>query len=295
MLIWHWAILRFYPQGIVASGTFTEANEAIGYIYSHWHIWDIITLNLGRLTIGWRGLMSVPPAAATMLIGTLMGDLLRRDDLEPQKKVRTLATWSAILIVIGFLWAFDLPFNKPRWTPCYLVYVSGVGAMLIAILYSIIDIHEIRGWTYPLVVFGTNALALYFISIMAKVLLLNTPRISDEHRFVFLLMKYSTFTFATIVIALCTARAVLIARRAFGAAAYAIIAIVLLMLAVMWTRAVTQPTILIGMDNLTVHILDIVKCALGPWAGGWLFTLVFIAFWWLVLEQMYRRKIFWKL
>src|SRR5438094_900109 len=80
LLLWHWAILRFYPQGVAPAGTFTERYEAIGYIYNHWPIWDWLTLHVGPMTIGWRGLLSVPLAAATMLIGTLIGDYLRRSD-----------------------------------------------------------------------------------------------------------------------------------------------------------------------------------------------------------------------
>ena len=227
LFIGHWAILRFYPQGDLPRGTFNEQFEAIGYIYSHWKFWDWITLHLGPVTIGWRGLMSVPPATATMLIGTLIGDRLRHTDLSERQKVSSMVRWGALMAAIGFLWAFDLPFNKPRWTPCYLLWTSGVGTMLIALLYWIIDVKQIRGWTYPLVVFGTNAIALYFCSILAKVLLLNTLHVHG------------------------------------------------------------QPVIMI--------LLETLKGALGPWAGGWTFTLGFILFWWVIMDQMYRRRVFWKL
>jgi len=42
-------------------------------------------------------------------------------------------------------------------------------------------------------------------------------------------------------------------------------------------------------------ILEWLKESLGAWAGGWTFTIVFVLFWWVILDQMYRRKIFWKL
>jgi predicted acyltransferase len=207
---------------MIPRGTFNRHFDAIGYIYDHWN-----TQNLGPIIISFRGLLSIPPAAATMVIGTLMGDLLRREDVDPQAKVKKLVMWGLLMTVIGFVWAFDLPFNKPRWTPSYLLYVSGVGTVLLAVLYHIIDVKHIRRWTYPLVVFGANAIALYFLSIMAKVLLLNTPRVHG--------------------------------------------------------RAVIEV------------ILSGLKRGLGPWAGGWTFTILFIAIWWAILDQMYRRKIFWKL
>jgi predicted acyltransferase len=222
LLVVHWALLKFYPQGDVPPGTFNQHFDAIGYIYDHWN-----TQNIGPIVVSFRGLLSVPPAAATMLTGTLIGDQLRREDFDPRKKVRGLVAWGMLMVLTGFLLAFDLPFNKPRWTPSYLLYTSGVGTVLLAVLYYLIDVKQRRRWTYPLVVFGTNAIALYFLSILAKVLLLNTPRVH-------------------------------------------------------------------GRPMIEV-ILSTLKNALGPWLGGWTFTILFIAIWWVILDQMYRRKVFWKL
>lgn len=226
----HWAILRFYPQGDFPAGTFTEKHNAIKYIYDTWPVWKATTLHAGPVTIGWIGMLSVSPTVATMLLGTLMGDRLRRGDIPPPVKARGLAWWGLILAVIGFVWAFDLPFNKPRWTPCYMIYVSGVGAMLIALLYWVIDIRKLRRWCHPLVVFGCNAIGVYFLSILLKVLLLNTPRLTLDGK----------------------------------------------------------------SDRLINHLMIALKQSLGAWAGGWTFTIVFVLFWYGVLEIAYRKKIFWK-
>ena len=87
LFMWHWAVLRFWPQGDAPRGTFTEAHNAISAIYAQpWFVWR--TVEIGPwISMNWKGFMSVPPAAATMLIGTLMGDTLRfRFDLEPCAK-----------------------------------------------------------------------------------------------------------------------------------------------------------------------------------------------------------------
>ena len=228
LLVYHWVILRFYPQTPLPAGTFfREHAMALQYIYEHWSFWKLITLHIGPVTIGWRGLMSVPPAAATMLLGTLIGDWLRREEVLPSIRAKRLAIAGVVGMVLGFLWAFSLPFNKPVWTPSYLVYVSGFDAVCIALLYWVIDQRGLRKWSYPLIVFGTNALALYFLSILFKVLLLNTPRIH-------------------------------------------------------------------GTRLIDILLTDL-KSNLGNWAGGWTFTILYIGFWWLVMDQFYRRKIFWKL
>src|SRR5204862_1463293 len=58
LLIGHWALLKFYPQGDMPRGTFTEHFDAIGYIYDHWN-----TQNFGPIILSVRGLLSIPPAA----------------------------------------------------------------------------------------------------------------------------------------------------------------------------------------------------------------------------------------
>jgi predicted acyltransferase len=227
LLVYHWALLRFYPQTPVPAGALFPSLNALQYVYSHWSIWKFVTFHIGPLTIDWRGLMSVPPAAATMVLGTLIGDWLRREDVSPTIRVKRLAIAGVIGMVLGFLWAFSVPFNKSLWTPSYLMYVSGFDAVCIALLYWVIDLRERRRWCYPLVVFGTNALALYFVSVMFKVLVLNTPRI--------------------------------------------------------------------GGTRLIDALLSDLKLHLGNWAGGWTFTIVYIGLWWIMMDQLYRRKIFWKL
>jgi predicted acyltransferase len=131
LLIWHWAFLRFYPQGTVPAGTFTEQHNA----YAHWSIFRGIQLT-HRISFGIAGMLSVPPAAATMLLGSFAGQSLL-DQVSPQ---RNLLLAGCLCIVVGVLWAFDLPMNKPRWTPCYLVYCSGVGMLGLELLYWLIEV-----------------------------------------------------------------------------------------------------------------------------------------------------------
>ncbi len=42
-------------------------------------------------------------------------------------------------------------------------------------------------------------------------------------------------------------------------------------------------------------ILLTLKQNLGAWTGGWVFTIAFVVFWWLVLHVAYRRRIFLKM
>jgi predicted acyltransferase len=226
-------LLRFLPQGDVPPGTFTEHHNAVGYAYAHWPLFThYLSWHLGPVSIGWTGLLSVPPATATILLGSAAGDLLRNPSLDPRTKSRRLLHAGALCAAIGLAWAFDLPFNKPRWTPCYLLWVAGVDLVLMSLLSQLLDRRSDRPpfFTYPLVVFGSNAIAVYFLSILTKVLILNTPRL----------------TYAG-------------SRTSLGNA------------------------LILQLQSLTT-----------PHVGGWIFTIAFVTFWWLVLDQMYRRRWIWK-
>lgn len=298
LFLWHWAILRFWYQGPdVPRGTFTAEHNAISYIYSQpWWIWQ--SLEFGPFSMNWKGLLSVPTAAATMLLGTFIGDWLRREDVEPATKVKHLALAGVLCALAGFVWAFDLPFNKPRWSPAYLVFTSGVGAVILAMLYQIIDIAKIRQWSYPLVVFGSNALAAYFVTILAKVLLLNTPRVDQSHAWSMTATKYGTLLICIAVLMLCTWRLFVWLREGIGPVAWLLVALSTLVAALLLRRFVATDLPLVEASTLTslTNAIGIsLKSALGPWEGGWVFTLSFVLFWWLALDWAHRRKIYWKL
>jgi predicted acyltransferase len=177
LFLWHWSLLRFYPQGTVPAGTFTEQHNAIGLIYSSWPVFRSFPI-CSCLKFNVVGLLSVPPAAGMILVGTWIGDQLSAASVDPMVTIRQLLIVGILLIATGIAWSLDLPMNKPRWTPCYLLYCSGIGAMLIAILFWIVDVKQIRHWTWPFAALGVNAIGVYFLSIMAKVWFLNMPRVS---------------------------------------------------------------------------------------------------------------------
>lgn len=299
LFLWHWAVLRFWPQGEIPRGTFTAKNEAIGYIYnqSGWWIWRSWE-PFSWLGMNWKGLLSVPPAAGMMLIGTLMSDWIRRDDVSPHKRVERLALAGIAMAFIAVLWAFDLPFNKARWTPCYLLWCAGVGAILISMIYVIVDIHRVSGWTYAFIVFGSNALAAYFVTILAKVLLLNTPRIDESKDFSLLLVRYGAGVFITLTAAWGTWLMVRSLRRHCGLAGFFPVAAIALPITLLWIRLARMayaPSETSNLINLTEAVGRTLKFCLGNWEGGWAFTVTFVLFWWLVLDLAYRRKLFWRL
>lgn len=196
LFIAHWALLRLVPQGMLPAGTFTEAHNVPGYLYGV--LWIFHSFSIASwLRFNIVGMLSVPPAVATMVLGTWMGDTLRNTATGPRNKIRQLIVGGIVMVLVGLAWSCDLPMNKPRWTPCYLVYCAGVGALCSAFLYWLIDVRQRRRWTWLFSVLGMNAIGIYFLSIMAKVWLLDMPRVVDAQGIAHPLIHYLIVTLQT--------------------------------------------------------------------------------------------------
>ena len=101
------------------------------------------------------------PAIATCLFGVEAGRVL----LAPRDgaaKVRTLAGIGGLLLVVGWLWSYLLPFNKPIWTSSYAVWTAGIATVALAISQWAFDVRGWRRLAHPLQVYGVNALLVFF-------------------------------------------------------------------------------------------------------------------------------------
>jgi predicted acyltransferase len=162
-LIAHWAAIRFLPIPGVGAGVFTEDTNFI-------HHFDQAYLQ----PVSLRGLLSVVPLSALVLIGTALGDALRgRSDRKFRRALCVLAAGAA-LTAAGWLWNLDLPFNKTVWTAPYILFSAGTGALVLGGMYLLIDVAGLRFWAFPLVVFGANAMMAYVAPILVKINILDT-------------------------------------------------------------------------------------------------------------------------
>jgi predicted acyltransferase len=158
LLVAHWGIIRFLPIPGVGAGVFTESENAINYINrAYLHRFDL------------SGLISLAPTTALVLIGTAVGDELRRESDNQAKRVWRLMAAGLGLVAAGLLWNLDLPFNKPLWTASYILYTAGWGCLVLAVFYLLIDVKGWRAWSFPLIVLGMNAIVLFVAPILVKV------------------------------------------------------------------------------------------------------------------------------
>jgi predicted acyltransferase len=118
-----------------------------------------------------EGLLSTLPATATVLLGFMTGGLITSKG-SSWKTVGWLTFVGAVLIGAGLLWGEYFPINKPIWTSSYVLYAGGIGMVILAVLFTIVDIWNLRGWTGFFNTFGTNALFTYVLAgMLTKTLL----------------------------------------------------------------------------------------------------------------------------
>jgi len=111
-----------------------------------------------------EGLLSNIPALATCLAGLLTGKWLR-SSRSTSAKTWGMAAVGVVAIVLGRTWNLWFPINKKLWTSSYVLFTAGLALICLALCYWFVDVKQHRGaWTKPILVFGKNAIAAYFLS-----------------------------------------------------------------------------------------------------------------------------------
>ena len=165
LLMLYWALMTLVPvpdgtppnlDAETNLGAWLDRVLMDGHLWSQSKVWDP------------EGLLSTIPAITSGLAGVLTGTWLRTKH-KPYKKITGMLGVGAILIVIALFWDMAFPINKKIWTSSYVLYTSGIGLQMLAVVYWLVDVLEYKKWIKPFVVYGTNALAIYFLSgIVAK-------------------------------------------------------------------------------------------------------------------------------
>jgi predicted acyltransferase len=159
LLLGYWALLTFVPVPGFGAGDFSEGHNLTNYIdkmYLPFRKWD------GDHDP--EGLLSTLPAIASSLLGVFAGLLLRNPQIEPSRKVRTLAMWGVAGIVAALLWHLQFPIIKKIWTSSFVLLTAGISSLLLAFFYQVIDVSNRRAWCQPFVWIGTNAITIYLIA-----------------------------------------------------------------------------------------------------------------------------------
>jgi predicted acyltransferase len=160
----YWLILGLVkpPASYVTTGKL-DAPEGASY---PGHLIDWLDqLVLGNHLYPFRpdpeGLLSTIPAVASVLGGVLCGMWLKSSRSQAEKATGMLAL-GALLIFLGLCIDAYFPLNKKIWSSSYVVYCTGMGALCLGLCYWSIDYLGFKRWAWPFIVFGTNAILIFF-------------------------------------------------------------------------------------------------------------------------------------
>ncbi len=110
-----------------------------------------------------EGILSTVPAISTCLFGILTGYWLKSNNDNITKTV-WLFVFGNIGLVLGIIWDIWFPINKSIWTSSYVIFTAGMALHFLGICYWFIDIKGYKWWTKPFVVYGLNAITVFFLS-----------------------------------------------------------------------------------------------------------------------------------
>lgn len=186
ILVGYWLLFALTPlpsadYSLSANGVTPEfqQNHWLNGFAAHWnknanpaHYFDQWWLNLFSRPKPWQFngggyvTLSFIPTLATMLLGLIMGTILRRADLPESKKMAWLILTGLAGLAAGTL--LDLtgicPNVKRIWTPAWVLFSGGWCCLFLAGFHGVCDILGKRAWAFPLVVVGANSIFMYFIA-----------------------------------------------------------------------------------------------------------------------------------
>jgi heparan-alpha-glucosaminide N-acetyltransferase len=145
-----------------------EKNANVGSTFDYWF------LNLfprsTKFTFNKEGYQTLNfiPSIATMLLGLMAGERLRRSD-RPEAKFAWLVAAGAVCLVLGLLagW-FVCPLVKRIWTPSWVLFSSGWTFLFLAAFFGVVDLLRYQRWAFPLIVVGVNSIAMYLMGQLMK-------------------------------------------------------------------------------------------------------------------------------
>lgn len=108
-------------------------------------------------------------STVNVLAGAAAGGLVARG-ADGQAALRRVVPWAAACIALGLAMAPFVPVNKYLWTPSFAVLTAGTSFAYFAIALWLVDVKGWAGWTRPVVILGSNAIAIYVFTLAAGAL-----------------------------------------------------------------------------------------------------------------------------
>lgn len=168
-LVGYWLLVRWVPvPGLGMPGRdipFMDMNHNIvSWVDQHLFPHHLYLYSPDHNVRDPEGLLSDIPAIGTALLGLLTGIWLRTQNALKTKAAGLLAACVGCLAV-GYFWSLWFPLNKNMWTSSFVLVAAGYSLAMLTLAYWAIELKGWRkGWTWPWLVFGSNAITAYMFS-----------------------------------------------------------------------------------------------------------------------------------
>jgi predicted acyltransferase len=159
LLIVYWLLIELVPVPGYGAGVLAPVGNLPGYVDG------IILKGHTWLPNGFdpQGILSTLTSISNVLFGALAAHWLmsKKNELE---KLNGLLAAGSIAVALSLVMGIWIVFNKRLGTPSFTLFVGGMALLFLGICYWLIDMKGYKKWTTPFLVFGKNAIAVYFLS-----------------------------------------------------------------------------------------------------------------------------------
>ncbi len=169
ILIAYWLAMICIPIPVFGAGVLEPGKNLANWM-------DSVVLPLSLLNkrgYDAEGFLSTFPAIVSGISGLMAGRLLLRNQ-NKEKCILQFFVVGIALIFAGEIWGWSFPVVKKIWTSSYVLLTSGWAFMVFGLLVWLVEVVGIRKGTKPFVIFGTNAIAIYFLADVFETIFLRT-------------------------------------------------------------------------------------------------------------------------
>jgi predicted acyltransferase len=130
---------------------------------------------MGQGTFDALGILCVLSASAVTLMGSFAGSLLHHET-GTGKKLGIMVLAGTGLIILALLINPFYPIIKNCWTSTYNLLAGGISFLLVALFYLIIDVWEVKKWSFFFRIIGMNSIFIYLMVVGSLVDVSSTSR-----------------------------------------------------------------------------------------------------------------------
>jgi len=169
ILIAYWAIMTCIPVPIFGPGVLEPGKNL-----ANWMDGVVIPASLlSKKGYDAEGFLSTFPAIVSGIAGLLAGKIILSGRTREQI-VNSMFVTGTILIFTGTIWGWFFLISKKIWTSSYVLLTSGWAFVVFALLFWMVEIRGVRRGMKPWLVFGSNAIAIYFLADVFETIFLRT-------------------------------------------------------------------------------------------------------------------------